>query len=87
MPFKERYFNIWKSGWDLHRKFDGTSVNDDDRWSSLLDEARALKQKYEKTSEADFAKDLVLAVCAEIERSSKNAKKKQEPKATGNAQA
>jgi hypothetical protein len=85
MPFKERYFNIWKSGWDLHRKFDGTSVNDDDRWSSLLDEARALKQKYEKTSEADFVKDLVLAVCAEIERSSKNAKKKQEPKTTGNA--
>lgn len=77
MPFKERYFNIWKTVWDLHRKFDGTSVNDDNRWNSLLDEARALKQKYEKTSEADFAKDLVLSVCAEIERSSKNATKKQ----------
>lgn len=77
MPFKEKYYDAWMLAWNLHKKYNGTSVKDDDRWSSLLDEARALKQKYEKTSEADFAKDLVLAVCAEIERSSKNAEKKQ----------
>lgn len=77
MPFKEKYYDAWMLACNLHKKYNGTTVNDDDRWSNLLDEARALKQKYEKTSEADFAKDLVLAVCAEIERSSKNATKKQ----------
>ena len=77
MPFKERYFNIWKTVWDLHRKFDGTSVNDDNRWNSLLDEAKKLKQQFENSTEASFARDLILATCSEIERSSKNATKKQ----------
>lgn len=75
MSFKEKYFDIWKSVWDLHKRYAGTSINDDVQWSNLLDEAKNLKQQFENSPEASFARDLILATCSEIERSSKNATK------------
>lgn len=71
MSFNERYFNAWKSVWDLHKRYDGTSINDDENWNRLLDEARNLKQQFKGCPEEEFAKSLILATCTEIERRSK----------------
>lgn len=77
LDFKQQYFQIWTDAWGLHKKYSGTSADSEKAWQQLDGECEALDAKYKGTSEQVFLQSLLLAVCAELERSARDAEKKQ----------
>lgn len=72
MNFKEQYFDVWTAVWNLHKKYHGIRQQDEQRWQQLNRECETLDKKYEGQLEQKFVQSLLLAVCAELERSAKN---------------
>lgn len=70
MSFKEEYFEIWQQVWNLHKKYFGASADDEKAWQELDKECELLDKKYQG-KEQKFLQSLLLAVCAELERSAK----------------
>lgn len=75
MDFKQQYFSIWQEVWALQKKFYGIRQQDKQHWQQLDLECGTLDAKYKGTSEQKFVQSLLLAVCAELERSAKDATK------------
>lgn len=71
MDFKQQYFQIWTDVWNLHKKNFGISADNEGAWQQLDRECEALDAKYKGTSEQVFLQSLLLAVTAELERSTK----------------
>ena len=72
MSFKEEYFEIWQQGWGLHKKHFGISADNEEAWQQLDRECEELDKRYANKPEQKFLQSLLLAVCEELERSSKN---------------
>lgn len=70
MDFKEKYFEIWKTAWDFHKKWFNHNNTDED-WRNLVDESDQIRNKYKDTREYQFTEDLMLIVISELERRSK----------------
>ena len=68
MSFKEEYFSIWQEVWTLHKKYFGVSADNEEAWQRLDKECELLDKKYQGKK---FLQSLLLAVCAELERSAK----------------
>lgn len=68
MNFKDSvYWALYSDIWNFHKKF--ADVREDDKyWEQVVSEAGELYKKYEKQSEGEFAKQLVLNVLDELER-------------------
>lgn len=62
---------LFQDCWHLYRKYFGKGIVQKD-WDVFVETMEALYQKYNK---AEFAKDLLLAVEKEIEKSSRRIKK------------
>ena len=73
MNFKEQYFSIWTAAWNLHKKYFGIRVDDEERWKQLNNECEQLDRQYRNRPEQRFLLSLLLAIVAELERSSKDA--------------
>ena len=71
MDFKQQYFSIWQEVWSLHKRFYGASADDEEVWQQLDVECEALDAKHKGQPEQQFLQSLLLAVCAELERSAK----------------
>lgn len=71
MSFKEEYFQIWQQGWELHKRFYGIQQQDEQRWQQLDRECETLDKQYTDKPEQKFLQALLLAVSAELERSTK----------------
>lgn len=71
MDFKEQYFDIWSKVWNFHKEFSGMIGTDED-WERLVEASGNLGKRYENTPQYEFAKQLILAVLDEIERSQKS---------------
>lgn len=71
LDFKEQYFSIWQEVWTLHKKYHGVSADNEKAWERLDKECELLDKKYQG-KEQKFLQSLLLAVCAELERSAKN---------------
>lgn len=69
---KTSYWSIYMDIFNLHKKF-SEPVDAEEFWSALVTEADTVYKKYRAYPEVDFAKSLLLAVVAEIERSYKTA--------------
>ena len=68
MNFKESiYWKIYGDIFTLHKQF-SDPVDADEFWSELVAESNNIYKKYKDLAEGEFAKDLLLAVAAEIER-------------------
>lgn len=67
MDFKEQYFNVWKTIWEFHRKW-FSNDDSDETWKKILDESSVIVKQYEDKPEKNFAKNLMVAVLSEIER-------------------
>ena len=72
MDFKTEYFQIWQSVWNLHKQYHDVSADDEQKWQELDKECEQIDQKYQGKPEQKFLQSLLLAVAAELERSSKN---------------
>lgn len=72
LDFKQQYFSIWQEVWTLHKKYFGVSADDEEAWQQLDVECEALDAKHKGQSEQKFLQSLLLAVCAELERSAKH---------------
>ena len=55
---------LFQDCWYLYRKYFGVKL-DPEEWSNLV---KAMEEVYQKYHEAEFAKDLLLAVEKEIEK-------------------
>ena len=64
MEFKQQYFDIWTSAWNLHKEFYKTAKNDDTSWNALNCRYDELIKKFNNK----FAEQLLTVVVAEIER-------------------
>ena len=73
MNFKEQYFDVWTAVWNLHKRYFGIRADDEKAWKRLEQECEQLDQQYRNKPEQRFAQSLLLAVVAELERSSKDA--------------
>ena len=71
LDFKTQYFSIWQEVWNLHKRFYGIQQQDEQRWQQLDKECELLDKKYQGTSEQRFLQSVLLAVAAELERSTK----------------
>lgn len=72
MSFKEEYFSIWQEVWTLHKKYHGVPADDAQKWQELDRECERIDKEYQGKPEQKFFRSLLLAVAAELERSSKN---------------
>lgn len=70
MDFKEKYFEVWKTAWDFHKKWCNHN-NTDSEWKKIIDESDCIRKKYKDTPEYQFMEDLMLIVISEMERRSK----------------
>lgn len=73
MNFKEQYFDVWTAVWNLHKRYFGIRADDEKAWKRLDQECEQLDQQYRNKPEQRFEQSLLLAVVAELERSSKDA--------------
>lgn len=68
MNFKQTvYWQIYGDIFALHKKYAEPEGNDE-FWSALISEADKVYTKYRASPEGEFAKSLLLAVAAEVER-------------------
>ena len=72
LDFKQEYFSIWQEVWTLHKKYFGVSADNEEAWQQLDVECEALDAKHKGQPEQKFLQSLLLAVCAELERSAKH---------------
>ena len=72
LDFKQQYFSIWQEVWGLHKRFYGIQQQDEQRWQQFDQECEELDKRYADKPEQKFLQSLLLAVCAELERSAKN---------------
>ena len=72
LDFKQQYFSIWQEVWTLHKKYHGVTADDEKSWQELDKECEQIDKKYHGKPEQKFLQSLLLAVAAELERSSKN---------------
>lgn len=70
MNFKEQYFQIWTAAWNLYKKYYGVRASDERRWKELNNECESIDNQYSELPERKFVQSLLLAVIAELERSS-----------------
>lgn len=70
MEFKQQYFDIWISAWNLHKRYFGTDKKNDQAWKCLYDEYEILNKKFS----CKFAERLLATVISELERAA-NAEK------------
>lgn len=69
MNFKESiYWKIYGDIFALHKKY-VEPIDADEFWGELVAESNNIYKKYKDLPEGEFAKALLLAVAAEIERS------------------
>lgn len=72
MVFKERYFQIWQTVWNLHKKYFGIRTDDEKRWKQLNAECESIDNQYSGQPERKFLQSLLLAIVGELEREAKN---------------
>ena len=72
MKFKEQYFQIWQTVWNLHKKYHGIRATNEQRWKKLNDECEALDAWFKGLPEQKFAQSLLLAVVGELEREARH---------------
>ena len=66
MDFKEKYFEIWKTAWDFHKKWCNHN-NTNSEWKKIIDESDCIRKKYKDIPEYQFMEDLMLIVISEME--------------------
>ncbi len=68
MNFKETiYWALYADIWGFHKKY--ADVKEDDAfWEQVVDEAHVIYEKYKDKPEGEFAKNLILDVCDELDR-------------------
>lgn len=68
MNFKESiYWKIYSDIWNFHKKY--YDVQESDQfWDSVISEGSSIYKKYADKPEGEFAKNLVLNVIDELER-------------------
>lgn len=66
----DTYFEINRDIWNLFKNCQPIK-NTDAYWSKLLNDADAICKRYEKTSECEYCRALLLATVNEIDRLSK----------------
>ena len=71
MTFKEQYFQVWKTVWDLHKKYHGVKADDTEKWELLTKESEQITNQYKESPEREFAESLVLLVIRELDAKSK----------------
>lgn len=71
LDFRQQYFSIWQEVWGLHKKHFGISADNEEAWQQLDRECAELDKRYAGKLEQQFLQSLLLAVCAELERSAK----------------
>lgn len=74
MDFKERYFEIWKTAWDFHKKWCRSSGTDRE-WGQIVEESGNIMKQYEYKPEQNFIKNLLIAVLSELEKIDKEKRK------------
>ena len=68
--FKDTYLEAWTSAWGLHKQYHGIQATDEEQWKALDKACEQIAKKYESKPEQKFVENLLLAVVAELERSS-----------------
>lgn len=70
MDFRSMYFDIWRSAWDLHKRYAIRDRTESD-WGEIIAEAGAILQQYEGKPQYEFCRNLLPAVIEELEREDK----------------
>ena len=73
MDFK-KYFNIWQTAWNYHKKFYGIQAEAD--WDAVTEEFKTISSQHRGKPEHEFLKNLLLSVLTELERDYKQNRKK-----------
>lgn len=74
MDFKAKYFDLWKSAWNFHKRWSNNDGSDD-TWKQIVEESGDIMKQYEGKPEGNFMKDLLLSVLSELEKIDKEKRK------------
>lgn len=74
VDFKTKYFEIWKTAWDFHKKWCSNSGTDRE-WEQIVEESGDIMKQYEGKPEWNFMKGLLLTVLSELEKIDKEKRK------------
>lgn len=81
--FKEStYWNIWGDACRIHQRYYGTAESNDTAWQSLIQESAAFRNKYKNSDCSEFAEQMILLICSEINKKSKGGNADAEKKQT-----
>ena len=70
MDFKAKYFDLWKSAWNFHKRWFNNDGSDD-TWKQIVEESGDILKEYENMPQYDFIKSLLLSVIDELEKNGK----------------
>lgn len=74
MDFKAKYFDLWKSAWNFHKRWFNNDGSDD-TWKQIVEESGDILKEYENMPQYDFIKSLLLSVIDELEKNDKEKRK------------
>lgn len=65
------YWSIWGDACRIHQRYYGTAESNDTAWQSLIQESTNFRNKYKDSDCSEFAEQIILLICSEINKKSK----------------